>query len=309
LLFDEPAREEASRHAGESQFRWLALSDDPEAVALRAGLQRCFELADSGRSALRGALMHERWGQHVGALAHLLTLGMLAAQDWRVHNEPDFGAKSPDILATRGADAGRGAESGADGGPGAAGGAAGGERLLVEVRAITGAGSFPWERRRESGRTLAHDPAKEQVVLDTVAKVLARKAESYRQLVQQLRIPFLICIYEDKDSELSRLVRELGFGRGAGADQRGERADARDPEGGAFADRAGLGHLSGVIVLRRLDTPDGRLLLAGDLIENPGAEVPLPPAALPLLRPYRLDATFAPPRMRFAAPETRPVAL
>ena len=283
-LFDEAAREAAARQGSDSHYRWLALADDPEAVALREALERCFLLADSKRELLRTALMHERWGQHVGALAHLLTLGLLAAQGWSVQNEPGFGSQSPDILATRGADG------------------AAAERLLVEVRAITGAGSFPWERRRESGRTLAHDPAKEQLVLDTVAKVLARKAETYEALVSQLRIPFAICIYEDKDSELSRLTRELAFGRSGGDD------DARDPEGGAFSDRARLGHVSGVIVLRRLDTPDGGLLLAGDLIENPFAQAPLPADALPRLRAYRLDAG-RPPRVRFAVAAARPLSI
>jgi hypothetical protein len=290
-LFDEAAREEAARQGSDSHYRWLALSDDPEAVALREALERCFRLADSKAGLLRTALLHERWGQHVGALAHLLTLGLLAAQGWSLQNEPGFGSKSPDILATRGAD-------GANGAP---------EQLLVEVRAITGAGSFPWERRRESGRTLAHDPVKEQLVLDTVAKVLARKAETYQPLVAQLRIPFAICIYEDKDTELSRLTRELAFGRSGGDDAGGD--DPRDPEGGAFRDRERLAHVSGVIVLRRLDTPDGGLLLAGDLVENPFAQAPLPDDALPRLRAYRLDAASRPPRMRFATPATRPITV
>lgn len=291
-LFDEAAREEAARQGAESHTRWLALSDDPEAVALREALELCFLLADSKRGLLRTALLHERWGQHVGALAHLLTLGLLAAQGWSLQSEPGFGTQSPDILATRG-------EAGPDG--------VAAERLLVEVRAITGAGSFPWERRRETGRTLAHDPAKEQLVLDTVAKVLTRKAETYQALVGQLRIPFAICIYEDKDSELSRLTRELAFGRGDGA-RGGADDDPRDPEGGAFGDRARLGHVSGVIVLRRLDTPDGGLLLAGDLIENPFAQAPLPADALPRLRAYRLDPASRPPRVRFAT-AARPLSI
>jgi hypothetical protein len=296
-LFDEAAREDAARQGADSHSRWLALSDDPEAVALREALEHCFTLADSKRGLLRTALMHERWGQHVGALAHLLTLGLLAAQGWGVQNEPGFGSQSPDILATRG-------EVRTDG--------VAAESLLVEVRAITGAGSFPWERRRESGRTLAHDPAKEQLVLDTVAKVLTRKAETYQALVGQLRIPFALCIYEDKDSELSRLSRELAFGRGVGGGAGGaERSDddARDPEGGVFSDRARLGHVSGVIVLRRLDTPDGGLLLAGDVIENPFARSPLTADALPRLRAYRLDPTSRPPRMRFATAAARPLTI
>jgi hypothetical protein len=130
--------------------------------------------------------------------------------------------------------------------------------------------------------------------------------------VGQLRIPFALCIYEDKDSELSRLTRELAFGRGAGGGAGGtERAgnDLRDPEGGVFSERARLGHVSGVIVLRRLDTPDGGLLLAGDLIENPFAQAPLPADALPRLRAYRLDPASRPPRMRFATAAAPPLSI
>ena len=284
LLFDPAARAEAERHGGESHFRWLTLSDDPEAVALREALERCILLADSKRDLLRKGLQHERWGQHIGALAHLLALGLLVAQGWRVHAEPGFGRLSPDILATP---------------------AAGGQQLLVEVRSITGAGSYPWEARRESGRTLAHDPEKEQRVRDTVAKVLTRKAEIYESLVGQLAIPYVIAIYEDKDTEIARLVREVGFGRAAPDGRDGE--GSRDPGGGLFA--GALEHVAAALVFGRVDTPDGRLLLRGELVENPRARHPLPPGAFPRLRAYRLDAAHSPPRMRIAGPEPAPFTI
>ena len=287
LLFDPAAREQAERQGAESHFRWLTLSGDPEAVALRAALESCYPLAGARRELLRNGLQHERWGQHMGALAHLLALGLLVAQGWRVHAEPGFGRLSPDILATP-----------ADGAPAA-------PPLLVEVRSITGAGSYPWEARRESGRTLAHDPEKEQRVRDTVAKVLTRKAEIYEPLVAQLAIPYVIAIYEDKDSEIAPLVREVAFGRAApgGRDDEG----SRDPAGGLLA--GALEHVAAVLVFGRVDTPDGRLLLRGELVENPRARHALAPGAFPLLRAYRLDAGRQPPRMRFSGPEPAPFAL
>jgi hypothetical protein len=289
LLFDPAARELAERQGSESHFRWLALSGDPEAVALRAALENCFPLAGARRELLRKGLQHERWGQHMGALAHLLALGLLVAQGWRVHAEPGFGRLSPDILATP-----------ADGAPAA-------RPLLVEVRSITGAGSYPWEARKESGRTLAHDPEKEQRVRDTVAKVLTRKAEIYEPLVMQLAIPYVIAIYEDKDSEIARLVREVAFGRAAPGPGPGDAEGSRDPAGGLFA--GALEHVAAVLVFGRVDTPDGRLLLRGELIENPRARHALAPGGLQLLRAYRLDAGRDPPRMRFSGPEPAPFAI
>jgi hypothetical protein len=263
LLFDERVREAAERHGSESHFRWLALSDDPEAVALRAALETCYGLAGEGGGPLRKGLMHERWGQHAGALAHLLTLGLLVSQGWQVENEPDLGGQSPDVLARRDA----------------------ATRLLVEVRAITGAGDFPWEERRLAGQSLGRDDPQRDRLYDAVAKVLTRKAEVYRPLVGRLAIPYLICLYEDKDCEISAIVRELAFGRtGAPGD-----IDARDPDGGLFAEpSARLEHVSAVIVFGRLDTEDGALLLAGDLIENPHAELPVAGSVVfPGLRAYR----------------------
>lgn len=272
-LFDDEAREAAGQQGSESHFRWLALSEDREAVELRAALEHCYRLAGDARATLRKGLAHERWGQHVGAFAHLLALGMLAAQGLQVENEPPLGRQSPDVLVTR----------------------KDGTRLLVEVRSITGAGHFPWEARRATGLTLAHDPEKHALVTASVSKVLLRKAETYRPLVRELGLPYLICLYEDKDSVIGPIVRELAFGRAAGraAGRTAGRADgsdeARDPDGGLFAGRREeFDHVSAVIVFGRLDTEDGALRLVGDLIVNPHAGVPLrEPSALPLLREYR----------------------
>jgi len=95
-LFDAESLALAAQQSSESHFRWLATSDDPEAVALREALERGFRHAGARGVALRKGLQHERWGQHAGALAHLLTLGMLAAQGWRVASEPALGGQSPD---------------------------------------------------------------------------------------------------------------------------------------------------------------------------------------------------------------------
>ncbi|MHC5210641.1 MAG: hypothetical protein ACYTG2_07980 [Planctomycetota bacterium] len=276
LLFDDGLRETADRQGSGSHFRWLALSDDPEAVALRAALERCYRLAGDARGTLRKGLAHERWGQHVGALAHLLALGMLARQDLAVETEPPLGHQSPDVLATR----------------------RDGARLLVEVRAITGAGHYPWEDRRATGRTLAHDPEKHAVVTETVSKVLLRKAETYRPLVRELGLPYVICLYEDKDSVIGEIVRELAFGRATGRDE------VRDPDGGLFAGRhEAFDHVSAVIVLGRLETEDGALRLVGDVVMNPHATVPLPePTVLPLLREYRCRPMHSTPGARMGFP-------
>lgn len=269
VLFDADARALAARHGSDSHFRWLATSDDPEAVALRAALERCFRLAGTRGAALRDALQHERWGQHAGALAHLLTLGLLAAHGLDVASDPALGNQSPDILAVHD-----------------------GASLLVEVRAVTGAGTFPWEERRATGRQLS--PAAREALGQSVAGILQKKAETYRPLVERLALPYVIALYEDKDSLISGIARDLLYGRGDGRD------DSRAPDGGAFADAAsGLAHVSAVLVFGRLDTPGGELLLRGELLENPRAASPLPPGArLARLRRFALDGTM-PPRMRW----------
>jgi len=294
-LFNDEAMDAAARHGSESHFRWLALSMDPEAVALRAGLEHCFTLAGDSAAVLRKGLLHERWGQHAGALGHLLALGLLARQGWCVACEPALGGQAPDILAMKAPDV----------------------RMLVEVRAITGAGQFPWEARRLPRGPGRATPAQREAeardaagaadaLRETVAGVLAKKAERYRSLAGRLALPFVICLYEDKDDQIAEAVRAVAFGR-SGA-----------PDGGAFAGPAGAlptgtpvtgspaGHariddapadgaaadglraVSAVLVFGRLDTDDGALLLRGELLPNPFARLPLPDGdGFPLLRTLR----------------------
>jgi len=285
-LFNAEACRAAERHGSASHFRWLALSDDPEAVALRAALERCFQLAGRSGGVLRKGLMHERWGQHAGALAHLLALGMLARQGWAVEVEPDLGGQAPDILATRGGGATRGAA-----------------RLLVEVRAISGAGNFPWEERRANHRAADREPARREALTDSVAAIIARKADVYRTLVARLRLPYVICVYEDKDDLITSLVLDIAFGRGAGGG-RSDAAEGRDADGGAFAhDPAHFGAVSALLVFGRVDTESGKLLLRGDLVVNPHAAQPLPPeASLPELRATVVERAGGGSRVRWSGP-------
>lgn len=280
-LFGPQALAVARRHGSASHFRWLATSDDPEAVALRAALEACFKHAGTRGEPLRLALQHERWGQHVGALAHLLALGLLAAQGWRVASEPPLLRQSPDVFAVRD----------------------GGVRLLLELRAITGAGAFPWEQRRAAGRGLSAEARED--LSQTLAGILRKKAATYRDLAQRLDVALVLALYEDKDSEISALARELLYGRGAAG-----RDEERDARGGLFCDPGGeLAHVSAVLVFGRLDTPGGELLLTGDLLRNPCAARPLPAAAaFPALRPYGPDPA-RPGRACWLAPPPGPFAL
>ncbi len=309
-LFNDEALETAARHDSASRFRWLALGDDPEAVALRAGLERGFALAGDSADVLRKGLMHERWGQHAGALAHLLALGMLARQGWAVASEPHLGGQAPDILATR-----------------ADGGRSDGARMLVEVRSITGAGNFPWEVRRAPRSPGRATPAQREAearaaaqaadaLVEAVDGVLERKAERYATLVQQLALPFVICLYEDKDDQIAPAAARVVFGRdgaldgGAFAGRFGGRPGgslgsssvgvAGSPSGGAGD---GLADVSAVLVFGRLDTNDGALLLRGSVLPNPAARRPLLEDAFPLLagmRAVRGRMVFAAPAQPFA---------
>jgi hypothetical protein len=178
--------------------------------------------------------------------------------------------------------------------------------VLVEVRAVTGAGAFPGAERRASGRVLT--PEAREALGGTVAGILQRKAEVYRPLVESLAIAYVICLYEDKDTEISAIARDLLYGRGAGGRDPGE---PRDPAGGLFGHAASdLAHVSAVIVFGRLDTPGGELLLRGELLENPSASVPLPDAArFPRLRRYGVEPATRPPRVRWLGPPLAPFAL
>ena len=152
------------------------------------------------------------------------------------------------------------------------------------MRAVTGAGSFPWEERRATGREIS--PEGRERLSESLAGILQRKADTYRPLVERLGIPFAIALYEDKDTTVAPVVCDLLYGR---ADPRD---DSRAADGGAFGAPAnGLAHVSAVLVFRRLDTPTGELLLRGELLENPRAAVPLAPATTPdRLRLYAADS-------------------
>jgi hypothetical protein len=292
VLFNAEALDAAQRQGEASRFRWLALSEDPEAVALRAGLQHCFACAGAGAATLRKGLMHERWGQHAGALGHLLALGMLVRQGWSVSSEPALAGQSPDILASRPGMVPADASAVAVGAPAAL-------RALIEVRAVTGAGTFPWEARREAralsrgaqAQARAEAEGRVEALRESVAAVLARKAETYAPLAAHLALPLVICLYEDLDDVIAEVVRAIAFGRGG------------DPRGGAFAGPSGarddgLRAVAAVLVFGRVDTDDGALLLRGHVLHNPSALRPLPggpgdsaaASPFPLLRRLRLEA-------------------
>ncbi len=269
-LFDEQARRAAAGHARESPFRWLALSEDPGAASLRAALERGHALAGRAARTLAAGLAHERWGQHMGALAHLLALAWLDDEGFEPEAEPELGAagdgaRAPDALARRGA-----------------------LSMLLEIRAITGAGDRPWEERRLERRTLAATPERHAALAETVAQVLLKKSARYRDLAARHDLPFVVLLYEDLDDEIAPLVRLAAFGRAHdGAD------GPRDARGGLFdAQRDELAQLSGVVVLRRVDDDSGALRLSGDLVDNPCATRPLPDELFPRLRRSRRDGTL-----------------
>ena len=176
VLFDAAARELARQQPEEAAFRLLALSDDPEWVHLRAALERGFVLAcrpgpgETAASAadtalrLRNGLATVRWGQHVGALAHLLLLTLLDAEGLGVDADPHLDGLRPDVLAERD-----------------------GRRALIEARAVTGMGRRPWARRA-AGHP-AHDGTPDA---DTAAHlrrglgdVVLDKAHSYRKVLAE----------------------------------------------------------------------------------------------------------------------------
>lgn len=266
-LFDEAARDEAARHGQDSHFRWLVRSDDADAAALRAALQRAFVVAGPRRHLLALGLRHERWGQHAGALAHLLALLLLEHEGLDVVAEPRLGHLSPDVLARHGA-----------------------FELLVEVRAITGCGEHPWdaevptmpgglppdllpapgEHRRDDdarrrARRRAAERAKARAALardlsESVLAVIRTKAEAYAELTAQTGLPYVITLYEDTDREISRIVRTWVV-----------------RERGLLHEGDAMAHVSGLLVFGRDDAHGtGRLVLRGELFDNPIATRPLP---------------------------------
>jgi hypothetical protein len=254
---------------------------------------------------LRKGLLHERWGQHAGALAHLLALGLFAREGFGVVCEPDLGNQSPDLLASK---------AGAD--------------VLVEVRAITGCGRQPWTADDDEARRLLDDDddtldddddplapdidpalaaalrarlapppasaggdgrrprggrdgrraprgrsekaerararrraaerakaalANQADLGGSVLRVLEKKAAAYKDLCTREELPYVICVYQDTDTQIPAIVCDWAFGEAA----REQAPDGgwhsiHDPaEGVFFGDRWHFGHVSAVLVFGR----------------------------------------------------------
>lgn len=285
----------------DAAFRWLALSDEPEAAGLRAALERGFGLAGASLDVLAKGLAHERWGQHAGARGHLLALALLEDPGLTIDCEPDLGGKAPDLLVARRDEPAT--------------------RVLVEVRAMTGRGEEPWHtpprppastpsvplrserlprsaaaaertlRRRAraaAGERAAQAAAHHDGLAASVAHAIVAKVQSYAALVEQAHLPFVVALYEDRDHQLADIVARWGLGaaqRGAGLwIQAAEEFEA----------------LSAVLVFGRDVGPDGEVLLRGDLLRNPAARHPLPPGLLP---------DWAPPTYPLAAPNLRRIPM
>lgn len=316
-LFDDDALALAEQHGSESPYARVALDESPYAMHRRATLEYGFRYAGESATRLRSGLQHDRWGQHVGAFAELLALGLFARQGFDVQSEPELGAQSPDLQIDLD-----------------------GDSTLVEVRAITGCGQSPWEtpaiaplaqaplraglskaavakelRQRARRRAALETEAERGAAQDleqTLVRVLEKKAAAYRDLCNEWELPYLIALYEDADDKLSRLVRDWAFGpAGSEQDPEGGWHTVHDPHEGVFhGDRYHFAHVSGVLVFGREDEDCGQLLLRGDLIVNPVALRPLPEAwSFPLLRRYRLRAQDTPPRMRWTPYDAPPFAL
>ncbi len=303
-LFTRDVLEEAEDQEPGSPFRRLALSRDPEAKDMRRVLEHCWPLAGDAGGPLRTMLMHEHWGQHSGALAHLLALGLFAREGFEVSAEPSLDDQSPDILVRKA-----------------------GHDVLVEVRAVTGAGAAPWRDRPQPGKPsspvsprrgseligargwglAATNGTPQDALADTLVRVLERKADAYRDLARARRLPYVICLYQDTDSQVSSLVCDLVFGRSQPEpSSRGGFRQVHDPKAGLFwftPDRFRC--VSAVLVFGRLDTEEGDMRVVGDLIINPWAGQPLPAAAdFPDLRTYRITRRVQPARMRWNREES-----
>ena len=272
VLFDAAARELARQQPEEAAFRLLALSGDPEWVHLRAALERGFVLAcrpgpgETAASAadtalrLRNGLATVRWGQHVGALAHLLLLTLLDAEGLGVEGDPHLDGLRPDVLAERD-----------------------GRRALIEARAVTGMGRRPWARRA-AGHP-AHDGTPDADTAAHLRRVLGDvvldKAHSYRELVTARALPYVVALYADTDPSLAPLLRDVAFGPATERRRRDDRW-GQAPDGGLLAARRDeLACVSALAVFGRRDDDDGVLRLTGELLCNPFAERPLPAALRP----------------------------
>ena len=97
-LFDAETLLQAGELPATSHVHWLCLSEDREAADLRRVLEHCWARAGDSRDVLRKGLMNERWGQHAGALAHLLALGLFDRVGFVVTCEPALGKQAPDLL-------------------------------------------------------------------------------------------------------------------------------------------------------------------------------------------------------------------
>jgi len=317
-LFDAAARALAEQQDASAPFARLALDESPYAMHRRASLEFGFRLAGHSRETLAKGLHHERWGQHVGAFAQLLALGLFAREGFAVRSEPDVGKQTPDLQIEQA-----------------------GDSALVEVRAITGCGQTPWEqaprgasealpplprglskaaaakqlrqraRRRAALQTEAERGADKDLD-ETVLRVLEKKAAAYRDLCNEWELPYLIALYEDGDTRLSQIVRTWAYGHGARElDPHGVPRSVHDPYDGAFhGDRYHFAHVSAVLVFGREAEAHDQLLLRGDLLLNPFALHPLPDAwSFPHLRRYRLRKNETPPRMRWTPYDAPPFAL
>lgn len=315
-LFDDDARALAAEHHHDSHYRWLTLSDDHEALALRRVLDAAWQASGKSQLTLRKGLEHERWGQHIGAMAQLLTLGFLSKLGLTVESEPRLSDRTPDLCLSKGT-----------------------HRALVEVRSMAGCGEEPWAaqasdplsrhddvrpgqqlserhgrqraRRRAQARSEAQ-AALDKSLADSVAQALRNKAERYRELSLSRALPLVICLYQDTDTQIAQRVIDWGFGTAS---------KGRPASGGAFAQQGGqLSHLSAVLVLGRCpveptaqgptqvaplpaDTAEHTVALRGELILNPGTTLPLPAALRPEgLSVFASDGSDATPRWSPRAP-------
>lgn len=272
VLFDDAARQAAAGQPEDAPFRRLVLSDDPECVHLRAALERGFALAcrpgprETPASAadtalrLRNGLATVRWGQHVGALSHLLLLLLLDAEGFAVDADPHLEGLRPDVLAERG-----------------------GRRVLVEARAVTGMGRRPWAHRAAARplRGAAPDPDTAETLRGVLAGVVLDKAASYRDLVTARDLPYVVAVYADSDPSLAPLLRDVAFGPATELRRRDDRWGQAADGGLLAARRAELACVSALAVFGRRDDDDGVLRLTGELLCNPFAERPLDRALHP----------------------------